>query len=327
MVFGMLNRCFSAKPREKDPWIFPEDRGLAPPFAAMIRNNTFDTHDNGGRMFRVELLGDFVHVWRLTYDEDTGDHRVDGPMVWYAHRPSRVFPGRSPKNAFTEFGGGHGDRFYGNSVLVEFPTPDDDGFRYALIGRSITRIDVPDGARVEIFMSPVGNNDVPYPYAVDSLGRTHLFLENVTLDPAAADEYGDDPYTYYYDVGRIPPRKPIVDRFDGINRFFLGGEPCTMRYAPDAVAEYARITSRFGQVEVSNDSSGFPRRALNEADYVDLMRRFGKVAGFSHLRTAEEVDAVDAVDEDDLREDSAPEKDQVVRMGGNAPPGPPFVRI
>ena len=104
--------------------------------------------------------------------------------MWYAYKPSRVFVGRSLRNSFTKFGGGHGVRFYGNSILVESQTP--DGFRYALIGRSITRFAVPDGARVEVFMSPVGNDDVPYPFAVDSLMRTHLLVSDVTLDATAA---------------------------------------------------------------------------------------------------------------------------------------------
>ena len=292
-MLKMFDCCLFAPTSHSSPAPIPSDRGFAPPFRPM----SFDMHDNGGRSFRVELRGDDVCVWRLSYDESKGNHVLPAgeQPVWLCHRPARVFVGRSPRNAFTEFGGGHGPRFYGNSVLVEYPCEDDDGFGYAHIGRTVRRIDVPDGARVEWFMSPVGNNDVPYPYAVDSLGRTHLLVEGVTLDAKSAEEYGDDPYSYYYgmhlitpDLGRVPPRNPVIERFDGIESFFCGNEPYTLTYKPHATEGSAReLIDRLGPMEVG-DCSGL-RRKLDEAAYVDLMRRFGKAAGFSAMRTAEEV--------------------------------------
>lgn len=43
-------------------------------------------------------------------------------------------------------------------------------------------------------MSPMGNSDVPYPYAVDIKRNYYLFAENVILDHIESSK----PYDYYY---------------------------------------------------------------------------------------------------------------------------------
>lgn len=100
------------------------------------------------------------------------------------------------------------------------------------------------------FVSPVGNNDVPYPYAVDREGRVYLLIDNVVLTDAAAVapfilSDGSDPYSYYYeqglmttDRGSIPPTQPKHPHFRGIDTYYIGNKMYTLRYHPNPGQDY-----------------------------------------------------------------------------------------
>lgn len=75
----------------------------------------------------------------------------------------------------TVFSQGYGPEFDGNSILVHIK-----GCEYAYIGSKfyLFETDTP----IVKYVSEVGNNDVPYPYAVDERGRFYLMVENVVLN-------------------------------------------------------------------------------------------------------------------------------------------------
>ena len=52
-------------------------------------------------------------------------------------------------------------------------------------------------APVQRFESPVGNNDVPYPYAVGG-AHTYLMVEDVCVPTAAWAGQHEDPYDFLY---------------------------------------------------------------------------------------------------------------------------------
>ena len=54
-------------------------------------------------------------------------------------------------------------------------------------------------SEIHTFVSPVGNNDVPYPYAIDSNNNYYLLAENVVLTKMLKPD--DNPYDYYYQYG------------------------------------------------------------------------------------------------------------------------------
>ena len=60
----------------------------------------------------------------------------------------------------TEYSGGYGDEFDGNSILVHISEN-----KYVYIGSSIYSFE--SQAKIIRYISPVGNSDVPYPYAID----------------------------------------------------------------------------------------------------------------------------------------------------------------
>ena len=137
---------------------------------------TYYTHNNGGRPYMVVVTSDGVHV----YDNLTGS------VLYVFDDPERVFVGESPRTQMTVFSQGYGPEFDGNSILVHIK-----GCEYAYIGSKFHLFET-DSPIVK-YVSEVGNNDVPYPYAVDERGRFYLMVENVVLnklDPSETDPYG-----------------------------------------------------------------------------------------------------------------------------------------
>ena len=45
------------------------------------------------------------------------------------------------------------------------------------------------------FISPVGNNDFPYPYAIDTINNYYIMLHTIII---SVNHKIDDPYDYYY---------------------------------------------------------------------------------------------------------------------------------
>jgi hypothetical protein len=164
------------------------------------------------------------------------------------------------------------------------------------------------------FVSPVGNSDVPYPYAVDRAGVVYLLIEGVTLTtglPTGKDRdadspaYPEDPYGYYYrhglltpDLGRVGSASRPVEVFEGITKFFIGADGYTFRYVPDPAPDFERIshfdTQTFEKSLIKRTQkkptpiyvvAHGVNRQLSKKDYVDLMRRVGKQRGFAPLKS------------------------------------------
>lgn len=151
------------------------------------------TLDNGGRSFMVyvhskKVGGKATDVWvyKNTLASFDGSEELD--IIWrgikedspilftdFAFRipnPGRMFIGHSPKNKMTEFSGAYGPEFLGNSILVHKKDLD-----YVCIGSDIFEFTALD--RIVEYVSPVGNNGVPYPYAVDTKGRHYSMLHEL----------------------------------------------------------------------------------------------------------------------------------------------------
>eukprot|EP01102_Stenamoeba_stenopodia_P018743 TRINITY_DN6934_c0_g1_i2.p1 TRINITY_DN6934_c0_g1~~TRINITY_DN6934_c0_g1_i2.p1 ORF type:complete len:212 (-),score=36.94 TRINITY_DN6934_c0_g1_i2:54-602(-) len=169
---------------------------------------TYDTHDNGGRPFRVKIAkDDTVSVYCLLPDYKS-----------YAQQPSmtvrgKTFVGLSPLNKMTRSSGGHGPDFDGNTILVQT-----GNLEYIYIGGKIFKFKTL--APITKYSSPVGNNDVPYPYAIDSEGRVYMMLDCGILT-GNGDAALEDPYEEYWNrqssgrgIEKMTIVKTICERFD-----------------------------------------------------------------------------------------------------------------
>ena len=78
----------------------------------------------------------------------------------------------------------------GNSILLKI-----EQNHYMYIGDKIYEFDTDD--EILDYISPIGNNDVPYPYAFS--GRyTYIMLDNKKIKNIDLND--SDPYDYYYDI-------------------------------------------------------------------------------------------------------------------------------
>jgi len=199
---------------------------------------TYYTHDNGGRAFYVTIEDDnSVEIGLLKYDE-TINKTVKNKFI-ARYLPQKIFIGKSPLNAQTKFSGGYGVWADGNSILLHI-----GGFKYIYIGEKMYSFESYD--EITEYVSPVGNSDVPYPYAIDVSGRYYLLIEDVVLgsseelteymkpknqpeepisqlnetDKSDCDceyncecnvvdysQYNNDPYRYYYNAAQITTNK------------------------------------------------------------------------------------------------------------------------
>jgi hypothetical protein len=181
-------------------------------------------HDNGGRPFKVVVRDDAVNVFRQVEDGKRFEYESQACLT--ISSPIRVLVGKSEENEMTRFSGGFGPDFDGNTVLVET-----DKCAYTWIGNRGIWSFVTDNSIVS-FHSPVGNSDVPYPYAVDEKKNAYLLLDDVVMANGASK---DDPYRAYY---KSPPP-------EGVSGLRIKGEPYNWSVVPmNPKATYERY-SRF----------------------------------------------------------------------------------
>lgn len=126
-------------------------------------------HDNGDRPFLIYISkhsNDNLYVFKRTSYNDDITRKDYDMCIHHIKNPKRVWIGHSPKIPMTEYSGGYGSKFKGNTILVELQLN-----KYMYIGPpeiyTFTSKDT-----IHTFISPVGNNDVPYPYA---FGTTYLY--------------------------------------------------------------------------------------------------------------------------------------------------------
>lgn len=146
----------------------------------------YTIHDNGGEPFVVEDLGGKVAIYKNKFDQQTEEYSIDKKLMDVPYKKIFVgdndlgYPGYAPK--------GEGK---GNSILLQLTKE-----KYMFVGWNICTFDVVKGDEILKYYSPIGNNDVPYPFAV---GRkyTYLMIENVYL-PNELLDFSKEVYAHYY---------------------------------------------------------------------------------------------------------------------------------
>jgi hypothetical protein len=266
------------------------------------RERCYQTHDNGGRPFKV--CYNSRRFWVLKPSSEEEEEEVHDTIAVKPISYIRVFVGRSPLNDMTEFSGGHGPKFDGNSMLFELAPTRPGGskskreavFNYMFVGDRVCEF----GTRSPItaFVSPVGNNDVPYPFAVDRAGVVYLLTEEVQLTAGPyAEEVLRDPYDFYYRRSLLTPDRSVVGKdnavvdqgvvpFEGITRFYIGSKPYTFSYTPDPEQAFERF-SRFGRDKPNTPIYIYIAhgKKVQKEEFVGLMRRVGVQRGFAPLRS------------------------------------------
>jgi hypothetical protein len=161
---------------------------------------TYEIHDNGGRPFFVEIAGMQVNVYKNMNEWVLQDKQfvelVKPRKHLFEFTANEIFIGKkSPKGGYD---GLKPKEAEGNSILLHV------GEKYVFIGHEIYEFSPRAGDTIEKFYSDVGNNDVPYPYAV---GTTHIYI---LLDKVAVEKsffnMKNDIYRQYYDAENVLPQ-------------------------------------------------------------------------------------------------------------------------
>jgi hypothetical protein len=230
----------------------------------ILQPNIYQTHNNGGRKYRIQVQGNKVQV-----DDMRG-------IFLQKYSVISVFIGKSPLNKMTEFSGGHGPDFDGNSIILNMG---DNEYIYFGSTYFIFKTKAP----IVEFISPVGNNDVPYPYAIDEDDNFYLMTENVVVSGVPQDQR-DDVYHYYYDKGYMVVEDKYKNNFggkvleyQGITRWMDGDEIYVLRYIPDAADDYDH---REGYMYVIRDGVKEP---MMRDVYIQMMKEFGDANGFQKM--------------------------------------------
>ena len=149
------------------------------PRDGLVSTVSFAIHNNGGRPFRVVASNQNVSIHKMAYD-----HIM---LVQYIETDLYQFD----NFAGIWVGIDNGYNFHGNSVLIELCEK-----RYIFVGgHQIYEFET--DTRVVEYMSPVGNSDVPYPYAITE-NKAYLMLEHKCVD--LGDIAGREPYSVLYDI-------------------------------------------------------------------------------------------------------------------------------
>lgn len=161
----------------------------------------YETHDNGARPYLVQDFGNHVIIstQKFEYDEQGALKNVNRKQILKL-KYKRIFVGANDlpvrdQNADflygnrSEYGKQGQDR--GNSILLQT-----GAYKYVYVGDGIREFSTRERDHIQHFYSPVGNNDVPYSYAV---GDKYTYLLNkLTIIPNDRIDTSRDAYNQYY---------------------------------------------------------------------------------------------------------------------------------
>jgi hypothetical protein len=230
------------------------------------------THSNGSSPYKVEIINNsLVRVFKSDI------------CILNLH-PQEIFIGKSEKNKMTEYSGGYGSQFDGNTILVKM-----NDTTYIYIGCKMQSFSTQ--YKIISYHSPVGNNDVPYPYAVDSEKNYYLMIENVVLKNSIELENflinNNDPYEYYYQASLITEdrgtgRKPIFQNNFNIIKFYIGKELYTMKYSSSPSNDFDRFTKELGNHIYIRDKNNV-KHNVTKQKYIEIIEDFGNTIGASPM--------------------------------------------
>ncbi len=221
----------------------------------------YATHDNGGRPFRVDInpRTKLAHVSRNPHGSNLESFDIPYMKVWV---------GESPKNGMTSFSGGYGPEFKGNSILFQIKSSKNNYFRYVFVGERIFEFQTKD--EVVKFSSPVGNSDVPYPFAVDKLGNRYLMIESVFLHTDS-----DEPYNVFYDYDKV--REVQYPKKERLLMLWKNGRPRKFYYANQLSGRLSRLLD--GDVPIYWENPQGEKVVVNKKKVKALFDSIGRRMG------------------------------------------------
>lgn len=134
---------------------------------------TYFTHYNMERPYLL-YINNFnnkkeVNIYKFNYDKyEYNNTKDDWNKKYYVkfvkkYIVENVMVGKSPKNEMTIYSGNYGKKFNGNTILL-YLGKDNNMYKYVFIMHKVIEFTINN--KIKKFVSPIGNSDVPYPYAL-----------------------------------------------------------------------------------------------------------------------------------------------------------------
>ncbi len=161
----------------------------------MIKKKTTRTyliHDNGGRPFKVVIKGKKAFISVITdLNAETYKSKLEIPFIQdfigidnFHKIIDKKILGYTPTPT---------TKTKGNSILLQVKSDKPEQYKYVYVGSEIYSFYTNE--IINKYYSPIGNNDVPYPYVI-SENYIYLLLEKTILNKEAVQT--KDPYQHYY---------------------------------------------------------------------------------------------------------------------------------
>jgi len=244
----LLNRCNQKKPTNEQ---------------------IYKIHDNGGRPFKCVIDNKNIRIYN-NYDKDKD------PFLQFQFE--KIFIGKSPLSELTDFSEGYGPDFDGNSILLKLNQK-----MYVFIGICIYSFEAIN--EIVDYLSPVGNNDVPYPYAIDCDQNYYLMIENMIIKnnqeiQKYMENKNHDPSMYYYDNCLIHqiPTYPCP-----IKEFLVGKKSYIFNYNHLPKENYESITNN-GKKQVKIIFENNDELNIDENKYIEIMELVGQDKNFETIK-------------------------------------------
>lgn len=224
-------------------------------------------HNNGGRPFKV-VIDEKLKIYKQINDF--------GQPLAYSENASLEY---TPKEIFI---GGETKEDEGNSILLNL-----DKLEYVFIGEYIFSFTAQN--KIKKYFSPMGNSDVPFPYAIDEKNKVYLLVED-TIFETKVENKGTFVYIDFYnktlmsdDSVSTPIRKSPIKNFHGITNYYIED------LNGDGDSNWcARWTNTLRNCEIASyktiDGS---INSLSKEEFEVLKDEFGKLMGLEKLDSKE----------------------------------------
>jgi hypothetical protein len=123
----------------------------------------------------VNVENNKVDIYKPKTYDDESDTTIYENRPKYKYVCSEVFIGKSPKTTMTSVSKGYGRKYDGNTILLNV-----GHHKYIFIGDEIYSFTTK--SKIIEYVSPIGNNDVPYPFAIDETRNYYLFVEKLYVN-------------------------------------------------------------------------------------------------------------------------------------------------
>lgn len=241
----------------------------------MCLKKMYYTHCNWKRPFKVEVVDNKVDVYKCVgFDMNTNEFIYSTKKRTF--HPRHIFVGKHFNSNDPET--------IGNSLLLHMKN-----LEYIYIGDSVRSFRA--FSPIVTYDSEIGNNDVPYPFAIDDKNNFYLMIEKVVLTKCL----DESPYDWYYAHNKICKidNEPC--------EFFINQNKYDFRYVANPRKDYLHcqdvgIDDMFDDHDINDETKKKLMKTvklsvkvngkeciLTARDYKKIVEEFGAQKGFVKL--------------------------------------------